>query len=152
MVQGALQRLARCWSSSTALCKSQRPIDFFFRTPPEKKKICIIYIYTQNECPHSDSKDLKIGSNITILIEQKSGLHFFSMFSVFLLPPATHPKTSRGTVQSNCCSITLHPKPGAARQECLANTQLKIRLDPCRTYLLYIHMLGIECAHGGAHL
>lgn len=36
VVQGALQRLARCWSSSTALCKSQRPIEFFFRTPPEK--------------------------------------------------------------------------------------------------------------------
>lgn len=92
----------------------------------------------QNEFPHSDSKDLKIGSNITILIEQKSGLHFFSMFSVFLLPPATHPKTSRGTVQSNCCSITLHPKPGAARQECLGKCETQNTSGPLQN-LFTVH-------------
>ena len=54
---------------------------------------------------------------VTILIEKKSTA-LFSAFVVFLLPPATHPKKSRGTVQSNCCSMASH---------CIRNQELRDR-------------------------
>lgn len=158
-VQGALQRLARCWSSSTALCKSQRPIEIFCELPRRNK----IYATWISTCRLKTSQNrLQQYIAITILIEKK-WTALFSQCFLFSCCPLQLIRKNHGALFNLTAAASHCIRNQELRdRNAWANTQLKIRLDPCRTYIYCTYTCytyyrircarGIECAHGGAHL